>query len=162
MPNSATIVVTLMMLPWPRAAIRGAIAAVRRNGALTLTAKASSKAGSGSSCVGPPGKTPALLTRMSTSATRPASARTSSAEARSARTNSALAPASSIAATASTPRCSLLPVITTGASRSQLYHYFNDRDDLVRAVVDVTTDAVLDVQGELLGRLDSWAAIDRW
>ena len=50
----------------------------------------------------------------------------------------------------------------TGASRSQLYHYFNDRDDLVRAVVDVTTDAVLDVQRDLLGRLDSWAAIDRW
>ena len=50
----------------------------------------------------------------------------------------------------------------TGASRSQLYHYFDDRDDLVRAVIDVTTDAVLDVQGDLIGRLDSWAAIDRW
>ena len=50
----------------------------------------------------------------------------------------------------------------TGASRSQLYHYFDDRDDLVRAVIDVTTDAVLDVQGDLLGRLDSWAGIDRW
>ena len=50
----------------------------------------------------------------------------------------------------------------TAASRSQLYHYFDDRDDLVRAVIDVTTDAVLDVQGELLDRLDSWAGIDRW
>jgi AcrR family transcriptional regulator len=50
----------------------------------------------------------------------------------------------------------------TGASRSQLYHYFDDRDDLVRAVIDVTTDAVLGVQGELLHRLDSWAGIDRW
>ncbi|HEY2327452.1 MAG TPA: TetR/AcrR family transcriptional regulator [Gaiellaceae bacterium] len=50
----------------------------------------------------------------------------------------------------------------TGASRSQLYHYFEDRNDLVRAVIDVTTDAVLDVQGDLIGRLDSWAAIDRW
>jgi AcrR family transcriptional regulator len=50
----------------------------------------------------------------------------------------------------------------TGASRSQLYHYFDDRDDLVRAVIDVTTDAVLDVQGDLLGRLDSWTGIDRW
>src|SRR6266446_9635378 len=50
----------------------------------------------------------------------------------------------------------------TGASRSQLYHYFEDRDDLVRAVIDVTTDAVLDVQGELLDHLDSWAGIDRW
>lgn len=50
----------------------------------------------------------------------------------------------------------------TGASRSQLYHYFDDRDDLVRAVIDVTTDAVLGVQGDLLGGLDSWAGIDRW
>jgi AcrR family transcriptional regulator len=50
----------------------------------------------------------------------------------------------------------------TGASRSQLYHYFDDRDDLVRAVIDVTTDAVLDVQGELLDHLDSWTGIDRW
>src|ERR671918_1505880 len=50
----------------------------------------------------------------------------------------------------------------TGTSRSQLYHYFDDRDDLVRAVIDVTTDAVLDVQGDLLDRLDSWAGIDRW
>lgn len=49
-----------------------------------------------------------------------------------------------------------------GVSSSQLYHYFEDRDDLVRSVIDVTTDAVLDVQGELLHRLDSWAGIDRW
>ena len=50
----------------------------------------------------------------------------------------------------------------TGASRSQLYHYFEDRDDLVRAVIDVTTDAVIDVHGELLEHLDSWAGIERW
>ncbi len=50
----------------------------------------------------------------------------------------------------------------TGASRSQLYHYFQDRDDLVRAVIDVTTDAVLGNQGELLDHLDSWAGLDRW
>src|SRR2546426_3630473 len=50
----------------------------------------------------------------------------------------------------------------TGASRSQLYHYFEDRDDLVHAVIDVTIDAVLDTQGELLDHLDSWAGIDRW
>src|SRR5260370_27270985 len=50
----------------------------------------------------------------------------------------------------------------TGASRSQLYHYFDDRDDLVHAVIDVTTDAVLGRQGELLDHLDSWPGIDRW
>ena len=50
----------------------------------------------------------------------------------------------------------------TGASRSQLYHYFEDRDDLVRAVVDATTDLVLGRQEELLDHLDTWAGIDRW
>ena len=50
----------------------------------------------------------------------------------------------------------------TGASRSQLYHYFEDRDDLVHAVIDVTTGAVLNRQGELLEHLDSWAGIERW
>src|SRR6266849_1301798 len=45
----------------------------------------------------------------------------------------------------------------TSASRSQLYHYFEDRDDLVHAVIDVTTDTVLNTQGELLFHLDSWA-----
>src|SRR2546427_11391914 len=50
----------------------------------------------------------------------------------------------------------------TGASRSQLYHYFEDRDDLVRAVIDFTIDGVLDTHGGRLGRLGSWAGIDRW
>ncbi len=50
----------------------------------------------------------------------------------------------------------------TGASRSQLYHYFHDRDDLIRGVIGVTTDEVIRAQGDLLGHLDSWAGIDRW
>ncbi len=50
----------------------------------------------------------------------------------------------------------------TGASRSQLYHYFEDRGDLVRAVIDATTETVLHNQGALLDHLDSWAGIDRW
>ena len=49
-----------------------------------------------------------------------------------------------------------------GVGRSQLYHYFDGRDDLLRAVIDVTTDAVLGAQDGLLGDLDSFAAIDRW
>ncbi|HEV2924485.1 MAG TPA: TetR family transcriptional regulator [Solirubrobacteraceae bacterium] len=48
------------------------------------------------------------------------------------------------------------------ASRSQLYHYFDDRDDLIRAVVSATTDSVLLAQDELLDHLDTWAGIDRW
>jgi AcrR family transcriptional regulator len=49
-----------------------------------------------------------------------------------------------------------------GVGRSQLYHYFDSRDDLMRAVVDTTTDAVLGAQDGLLDDLDSLAAIDRW
>jgi TetR/AcrR family transcriptional regulator, transcriptional repressor for nem operon len=48
------------------------------------------------------------------------------------------------------------------ASRSQLYHYFDDRDDLVRAVIDATTNAVLLAQDGLLEHLDTWTGIDRW
>ena len=49
-----------------------------------------------------------------------------------------------------------------GVGRSQLYHYFDGRDDLLRAVIDTTTDAVLGAQNGLLDELDSFAAIDRW
>jgi AcrR family transcriptional regulator len=49
-----------------------------------------------------------------------------------------------------------------GVGRSQLYHYFEGRDDLLRAVIDTTTDAVLGAQDGLLGDLDTFAAIDRW
>jgi TetR/AcrR family transcriptional repressor of nem operon len=49
-----------------------------------------------------------------------------------------------------------------GVGRSQLYHYFDGRDDLLRAVVDTTTDAVLGAQDGLLDHLDSFEAIDRW
>ncbi|MFI5613187.1 TetR/AcrR family transcriptional regulator [Amycolatopsis sp. NPDC051903] len=49
-----------------------------------------------------------------------------------------------------------------GASSSQLYHYFQDRDDLIHAVIGVAADGVLARQGELLENLDSWTAIDRW
>lgn len=47
-------------------------------------------------------------------------------------------------------------------SRSQLYHYFDDKADLVHAVVNATTEAVLGAQDGLLEHLDSWAGIDRW
>ena len=48
-----------------------------------------------------------------------------------------------------------------GVGRSQLYHYFSDRDDLVRSVVDATIDTVLAAQ-EPVAALDSIAGIDRW
>lgn len=50
----------------------------------------------------------------------------------------------------------------SGASRSQLYHYFEDKDDLIRAVIGVTTDAVIGAQEGHLEHLDSWPAIAAW
>lgn len=49
-----------------------------------------------------------------------------------------------------------------GASKSQLYHYFSDKDDLVRAVIASQLVDTLAGQMPLLGKLDSWAAIRRW
>jgi AcrR family transcriptional regulator len=47
-------------------------------------------------------------------------------------------------------------------SSSQLYHYFADKQALVRAVIAHQTDAVLDAQQPLLGRLDSLEALTAW
>lgn len=49
-----------------------------------------------------------------------------------------------------------------GVSKSQLYHYFDDKADLVRAVVDRTKTVLLDLQQTLLDQLDDWAGIDAW
>src|SRR5918992_696658 len=46
-----------------------------------------------------------------------------------------------------------------GASKSQLYHYFDDRAALLRAVVEHNTDGVIGYLGEVD---DSWAAIRSW
>jgi TetR/AcrR family transcriptional repressor of nem operon len=49
-----------------------------------------------------------------------------------------------------------------GVSKSQLYHYFNDKADLIRAVVDRTKTVLLDLQQPFLGRLHDWAGIGAW
>jgi TetR/AcrR family transcriptional regulator, transcriptional repressor for nem operon len=49
-------------------------------------------------------------------------------------------------------------IARAGASKSQLYHYFEDRAALLRAVVDHNTDQVLGG----LGALDGWSAIRSW
>jgi AcrR family transcriptional regulator len=46
-------------------------------------------------------------------------------------------------------------------SKSQLYHYFADKDDLTHAVIDRTVQQVLDNQPRLAD-LSSWAAISAW
>ena len=49
-----------------------------------------------------------------------------------------------------------------GASKGQLYHYFSDKGDLVRAVIARRLGETVDGQGPLLTELDSLAAIRRW
>ena len=49
-----------------------------------------------------------------------------------------------------------------GVSGSQVYHYFEDKQALVRAVIDYQTDAVLDIQGAHLDRLDTLPGLRAW
>jgi TetR/AcrR family transcriptional regulator, transcriptional repressor for nem operon len=49
-----------------------------------------------------------------------------------------------------------------GVSKSQLYHYFDDREALLRSVVSHNCDGVLAAQSPHLGSLDSWKAIRAW
>jgi AcrR family transcriptional regulator len=49
-----------------------------------------------------------------------------------------------------------------GVSASQLYHYFTDKDDLIRAVIAHQTEEVLDAQRPLLDHLDSLEALEQW
>jgi TetR/AcrR family transcriptional regulator, transcriptional repressor for nem operon len=48
------------------------------------------------------------------------------------------------------------------ASKSQLYHYFADRDDLMRAVARAVSDEVVDGQAELFVRLDTVEGLRAW
>jgi AcrR family transcriptional regulator len=47
-------------------------------------------------------------------------------------------------------------------SKSQLYHYFADRDDLTRAVARATSDVVLAGQSELFASLDTIDGLHAW
>ena len=49
-----------------------------------------------------------------------------------------------------------------GVSKSQLYHYFADKDALVREVISAQAAHVLAAQGTALTQLDSLAALRRW
>ncbi len=48
------------------------------------------------------------------------------------------------------------------ASRGQLYHYFDDKNDLLKAVAEVTNDMVLGGQAELFAGLGTWDGLVRW
>jgi TetR/AcrR family transcriptional regulator, transcriptional repressor for nem operon len=46
--------------------------------------------------------------------------------------------------------------------KSQIYHYFSGKPDLVRAVIDYQTDQVLGGQEPFLSNLDTWGAWYSW
>ncbi len=48
------------------------------------------------------------------------------------------------------------------ASRSQLYHYFADKNDLLLAVAEATNVAVLDGQRDLFDHDGTWEGLVRW
>jgi TetR/AcrR family transcriptional regulator, transcriptional repressor for nem operon len=52
--------------------------------------------------------------------------------------------------------------LRAGVSASQLYHYFTNKDDLIRAVIAHQTDGILAAQRPVLDELDSFDALDRW
>jgi AcrR family transcriptional regulator len=49
-----------------------------------------------------------------------------------------------------------------GASKSQLYHYFGDKDGLVKAAVDYQCATVLGAQAQALGSVEDWDGLQRW
>jgi AcrR family transcriptional regulator len=49
-----------------------------------------------------------------------------------------------------------------GVSGSQVYHYFEDKQALVRAVIDYQADAVLDAQCDHLDHLDTVGGLRAW
>lgn len=49
-----------------------------------------------------------------------------------------------------------------GASKSQLYHYFSDKDELLSGVIDFQGTRVIGVQQPELGAIDSIASLKRW
>jgi AcrR family transcriptional regulator len=50
----------------------------------------------------------------------------------------------------------------SGTSKSQLYHYFVNKEALLLAVIEIQTERVLRAQSPYLERLDSVAALRRW
>jgi AcrR family transcriptional regulator len=53
-------------------------------------------------------------------------------------------------------------VEASGTSKSQLYHYFADKDALVAAVITAQTERVFDEQEPHLERLNSFEGLERW
>ena len=50
----------------------------------------------------------------------------------------------------------------TSSSKSQLYHYFGDKQGLVQAVIDYQSACVLGAQVDALGDVRDWDGLERW
>jgi len=50
----------------------------------------------------------------------------------------------------------------TGTSKSQMYHYFNDKNDLIHAVIERQRERVLGFHRPELDSLSSWNDLERW
>ncbi len=50
----------------------------------------------------------------------------------------------------------------SGSGKGQFYHYFEDKDGLVREVVSHNLEVILSAQGSRLGNLSTWGGIDSW
>jgi TetR/AcrR family transcriptional regulator, transcriptional repressor for nem operon len=50
----------------------------------------------------------------------------------------------------------------TGTGKSQLYHYFEDKNDLIHAVIECQRERVLGFHRPELESLSSWDDIERW
>src|SRR6266566_4496085 len=105
----------LIMLPLPRAAIFGASAATRKYAARTLAANSRSKVATPRSAGGPNQENPALLTRTSTGPACSAMSSSWARSPRSAATKRAFPPSAAIASTTAEPRPASRPCTTNSA-----------------------------------------------
>ncbi len=53
-------------------------------------------------------------------------------------------------------------VAASGVSKSQLYHYFADKDMLVRAVIELTGERVIQRETDALSHVSTIAGLKRW
>ena len=53
-------------------------------------------------------------------------------------------------------------VAASGVSKSQLYHHFSGKDEVVRAVIDLMGERVILRERDTLGRVSTVAGLRRW
>src|SRR5437899_2116102 len=126
----------LMMLPLPLAAIPGANAATRKNAARTLLANSASNVSTLRSAVAPNQENPALLTRTSISPTASTRRWRSAGSLRSAPTKRARPPAAVIDSTVSAPRAASRPwTMTSAPSRASCKATARPMPDVARCLL---------------------------